>query len=77
MQPQGKRRIRDFIADWYWIPQLLLVAGFLVLLLVVKPPQIVLWLYLLIYVLIMRPVRKEVWRRFRESRRRRAGERSH
>jgi hypothetical protein len=77
VQTDGEnRRIRNTIADWYWIPQLLMVAGFLVLLLVVKVNQLVLWAYLLAYVILMRPVRKEVWRRYRAGRKKRAEERA-
>jgi hypothetical protein len=79
MQTEGKRRIRDVIADWYWAFQIAMVAGFFVLLFAVRVPQGVLWLYLLAYVILMRPARKEVWRRYRagrEARKKRAEERA-
>jgi len=74
MQTEG-RRIRDVIADWYWAFQIVMVTGFFVLLFAVKVPQGVLWLYLLAYVILMRPARKEVWRRYRDGRERRKRER--
>ena len=76
MQTEERRRIRDVVADWYWVFQILMVAGFFVLLFVVKVPQGVLWLYLLAYVILMRPVRKEAWRRYRVARERRKRERA-
>jgi hypothetical protein len=75
MQTEGKRRIRDVVADWYWLFQIVMVAGFFVLLFAIKVPQGVLWLYLLAYVILMRPARKEVWRRYRAARERRKRER--
>ena len=76
MQAEPKRRTRDVVADWYWVFQILMVAGFFVLLLVVKVNQLVLWAYLLAYVIVMRPVRKEVWRRYRAARKKRADEKA-